>query len=1028
MEKNLKEEKRYWKNIFLVYLLTIFTSSVFAQQGIPIKGTVTDVDGNPIPGVTVVVKGTATGSVTDGNGNYTINAPNREATLVYSFLGYAEFEQIVGERTIIDVVMNEDSQLIDEVIVVGYGTQRKANLTGAVSAVKVDEVLASRSISNVSSALSGMVPGLLVQQSSGMAGNNGASLLIRGLGTVNNANPLIVVDGMPDVDINRIDMNDIESISVLKDASSSSIYGSRAANGVILITTKTGKDSQKLSINFTGSLALSTPTNFYNPLVDYPKALTLHQQAARAGRTTSAFKDGTIDEWMHMSMLDPVNYPSENQYDWVTRTGALQTYNLSVSGSSAKNNFYLSIGMMDEKGYLINNDNKRYNFRLNMDQAVGEKFKVGARMDGQWTNMSYPFASGFYANEMLLEYAITGIYPYNEKTGQYGGVMAYGETPNANNVYAYYNGMHNLKERQEFNGNVYGEWNIIKGLTARADFGLRYYNQFVKAYNDPGLSLYNFQTGTVAMNLIPASAGVTDNYASGYKSLTQFLLRYDTEFMEGHRLNLMTAYNEEYWFDRSGAAGRDERIHPNITEVNGALTKTQRTGGESSAEGLRSYLGRLNYNIHDKYLLELNFRVDGSSKFLPGHQYGFFPSGSMGWRFSEENFFDRLKSVISSGKFRASYGSLGNNTGVARYEQKNTFKTTTYAFNGNNLVSGFAPTKMINSDFTWEKTTVANLGLDLGFLNNKLQAEIDLYDRKTTGMIRPSQLSSLLSGYSAPRMNIGDMRNRGVELTLKWFSSVKKFNYGSIFNYSHNWETLLSWNELLNPGNVFLGMPYQFTYSQVSTGLAQTWEDIANAVYQNNNNMSPGDVLYADLNGDGQSTGADQKAYKNKMLYRPRANYSLNLFGSWKGIGVNMLFQATTGRMGFWQDRLNNTNVGSGRYAFQEWHLYDTWSLENRNSSLPRLVQGSTPRNSESSTYWLQRMDYLRMKNLQVSYDLSSLSTLRAIGVDNLRVFASAENVFTLTPWKGIDPEKNNQASEPYPLMRSVSIGLNLGF
>jgi TonB-linked SusC/RagA family outer membrane protein len=506
------------------------------------------------------------------------------------------------------------------------------------------------------------------------------------------------------------------------------------------------------------------------------------------------------------------------------------------------------------------------------------------------------------------------------------------------------------------------------------------------------------------------------------------MLRYETEFMEGHKLNLMTAYNEEYWFARSGAAGRDSRVHPNITEVNGALTATQRTAGASEAEGLRSYLGRLNYSIHDKYLLELNFRVDGSSKFLPGHQYGFFPSGSIGWRFSEENFFDGLRGVVSSGKFRASYGSLGNNSGVTRYEQKNTFGTTTYAFNGNNLVSGFAPVKMINSDFTWEKTTVTNIGLDLGFLNNKLQAEIDLYNRKTTGMIRPSQLSTLLAGYSAPRMNIGDMRNRGVELTLRWMSSVGAFNYGAVFNYSRNWETLLSWNETLNPGNVFLNMPYQFTYSQTTTGIAQTWQDIANAAYQGNNNISPGDLLYADVNGDGQTTGADAKAYANKLANRPTANYSLNLFGSWKGIELNVLFQAATGRMNFWRTTLSNTNVGGGRYSYQEWHLYDTWTLENRGSSMPRIVSGNAPRNDENSTYNLQNMNYLRLKNVQLSYNLSSLAALKNLGVQNLRFFVSAENVFTLTKWSGVDPEKANEASEPYPLMKSVSVGLNIGF
>lgn len=1010
-------------------------SAIIGQEKVTVSGVIYDSQGEPLPGASIVEKGTTNGITTDIDGKFTLTISNENAVLRFSFMGFTPQESKVGSKRSFTIKLAEDSEYLNEVVVVGYGTQKKVNLTGAVASVKVDETLSSRSVSNVSSALSGMIPGLAVQQSTGMAGANNSALLVRGLGTVNNSNPLIVVDGMPDVDINRIDMNDIESISVLKDASSSAIYGSRAANGVILITTKTGKGNDKVTINYTGSVAFSNPTNFYNTLENYPLALTLHQRASRAGRNIPSFSDGTIDQWMSMGMIDPIRFPNENQLDWVTRTGSVQSHNLSASGAGEKHNFFLSLGMLDETGFMINNDNNRYNFRFNMDYKIRENITIGTRLDGQWTKMTFAYANGFVdygVDNLPLSVAITGIYPYNAETDQYGGVMAYGEANNAANMYADYKSRHNERERQELNSNFYAEWEFLKGFTARIDFGLRYYNQFQKSYLSPtGMQLYNFQTEKAVQTFIPASSGISNSSNQGYKTLTQFQLRYDKDVAKGHHVSAMVAMNEEYWSNRWFSAGRDDRLHTNITEIDGALTKTQRTSGASDAEGLRSFLGRINYSAMDRYLLELNFRADGSSKFLPGHQYGFFPSGSVGWRFSEEEFFSAVKSYVSSGKLRLSYGSLGNNSGVTRYEQKETFLSTPYAVNGNTLVPGFAANKMINPDFTWEKTTVANIGLDLGFFNNKLTAEIDLYDRFTSGMIRPSQLSSLLTGYSAPRVNMGDLRNRGFELNLRWQSSVNKFNYGATFNFSYNRDKLESWNEERNPSKIFLNMPYYFNYCMVASGIAQTWDDIYNAPIQGNNNISPGDILYEDLNGDGQITGADKRATPGINEQRPTANYGMNLFAEWNGLDVSLLFQATTGRKDYWLEKMNTVNIEEKRYAFQELHLNDTWNLENRNARLPRMVSGNSGRNLEESTFWLEDMSYLRLKNVQIGYNLPK-KWLKKVTVDKFRIYVSAENLLTFTKWDGVDPEKakagDKVKDDPFPLMKTVSVGVNIGF
>ena len=1027
--RRLKNEQR----LFSAFILLFMYATAIMAQSVQVKGVVIEkTTGEPIAGATVVQKGTTDATVTNIDGAFTLKA-ELNSVLEIRFIGYMPYDLKVKNAGPYRIELKDDNQLLEEVVVVGYGTQKKVNLTGSVSAVKVGEKMASRTITNVSSALSGLIPGLSTQQTSGMAGGSNSTLLIRGLGTVNNANPLIVVDGMPDVDINRIDMNDIESISVLKDASSSAVYGSRAANGVILITTKTGKGTDKFSVNYTGSVAFVNPIKFYDSLDDYAKNMTMHQWAAYAGRTSPKFGDGTIDEWFSMAMIDPIRFPNVNQLDWVTRQAMVQSHNISASGSTDKTNFYLSVGYLDEKGYIINNDHKRYNFRMNFDYKIRKNIRVGARMDGQWTDSTYPHDQGmlsYTGADMTLSMAIPGILPYNFETQQYGGPMAEGEAINMHNLYANYTLYRNFKERQEFNGNVYGEWDIIDGLTARVDFGLRYYNQFIKSYSDqPGVELWNFQTGKPTNVFIPESAGVRDALNQGYKTLTQASLRYEKTFARHHRVSALFSYNEEYWFNRTMGVGRDSRPHSSIVEVNGILNVNPFTRGASDKEGLRSYVGRASYSLYDRYLFELNFRVDGSSKFLPGHQYGFFPSGSLGWRFSEEKFFEPVKKYITSGKLRFSLGTLGNNSGVNKYEQKETLAAANYALNGNNTVSGFAVNKMINKDFTWEKTRVINLGFDLGFFNNQLLLELDLYDRLTTGMIRPSQLSTILSGYSAPRVNMGNLRNRGIEMNLKWMSSVNKFNYGASFNFSYNRDRLEKWNERLGAGNTFIDMPYQFVYTMLSTGIAQSWEDIYNAPIHNNNNMSPGDLLFVDLNGDGQVTAADKKAYPALNMNRPTGNYGLNLFAEYKGFDINMLFQGATGRKGYWMNRMNTTNVGSQRYTFQKWHWNDTWNLTNRDAWFPRMIDGNGARSMEQSSYFLQSINYVRMKNLQVGYTFPK-QWVNRMGIDKIRLYFSAENLFTLTGWDGLDPEKatiSNFAEDPFPIMRTLSIGVNIG-
>lgn len=1030
LEQLFKNTNVSYKVVDKDIILTTVEANGVKQVHRKITGVVKDHTGEPVIGANIVIKGTGTGTITDLNGQYGLDVPEG-AILQVSYIGYSTLEVPVKEQKILNIDLREDSQAIQEVIVVGYGTQKKVNLTGSVSSVKMDEKITNRSLTNVSSGLSGLVPGLAVTQSTGMAGRNGADLKIRGLGTVNNADPLIVIDGMPDVDINRINMTDIESISILKDATSSAVYGSRAANGVVLITTKSGKNQEKTRINFSGSYAFVKPTKISEFMADYPRALTLEQRLSMSStrRDQLIFKDGTIDEWMAMGMIDPMRFPNTDWWDLISRNGAIQNYNLSVSGSNDKSNFYISAGIMDEEGLQLNNDFTRYNARMNYDYKLLHNMNIGVRIDANTSKMLYSLEDGFTdsastnTSGLDIQYAIAGMYPYDPVSGRWGGVMAYGE-----DLQAYHplsrmtNELVNV-DRQEANGNIYLDWTPIKGLTARVDFAVSYYNQFTKKAFMPTGFAYNFQTGEdVNRAYVGDNTGISNSTLNGYKMLSTAQLRYNTTIAEHHDIGFLVVYSEEYWSKRNLYASRNDRIHPSLGEIDAALKDIQGTGGSSEAEGLRSVIGRINYVAYDKYLLEANFRYDGSSKFLPGSQYGFFPSVALGWRFMEESFIRPFtEKWLTNGKLRISYGGLGNNSGVGRYEQQETLAVQNYMMGGS-IVRGFANKKMVNRDLSWELSSVLNIGMDLGFLGNRLTAEIDYYDRLTTGMNRPSEMSIHLTGaYAAPRANIGNLRNRGIEANLTWSDKVNDWGYMLNVNASYNATVLEKWSEFLSRGWVYLDMPYHFLYTYQSSGIAQTWDDVLNHTPQS---AQPGDLLREDLNGDGLIDGKDQKASPRIQRDRPTVNFAFNGSVSFKGFDLAILLQGAAGRKDFWLNKFNQVNFSDRRYAASWGHWTNPWNLDNRQGEWPRL--GGNGNNQNESSFWLDNMAYLRLKNMQLGYAVPG-KKLSKIGVSNLRLYISAENLATITAFRGLDPEKNGNKSDLYPLNRSFSIGINLG-
>ena len=1027
MEKKLElnEFGQFIRKLWNTMLLVLFFWFSSMAQNVTISGSVKGTSGDPVPGASVVIKGTTVGTVTNGEGEFNFKVTPGAKTLVVSFVGMKTQEIAIAGKARFSIVLQDETIGMEEVVVVGYGTQKKANLTGAVAAVKIDERIAGRSLTNVSSGLEGLLPGMSVSQNTSMAGKNDVTLLIRGLGTVNNASPLIVVDGMPDVDINRLNMNDIENISVLKDATSSAVYGSRAANGVILITTKSGKGTDKPRLNISSSYSVGVPTKSIDFMSDYARSLTIENIASSTTtrRSDLNYRDGTIDQWLALGKIDPLRYPSTDWWSVMVRNSIVQNHNISASGSNDHSNFFISVGVMDEKGLQINNNYSLYNARFNYDYKFRKNINIGFKFNGNWSKVDFINGEGFSdANGFGFKFgdAVSGVLPYDPVTGYYGGAMAYNEVTSIYNPYSIYNNSLNHQNRQEANTSMYLDWSPLKGLTARVDYALSYYNQF-RYYAAMPSTPYNFQTGSFT-SPIAKTPGISNYTNTGYKTQLNGRLEYQTTFSKHHNLSALFVYSEEYWNDRYQMSSRNDRIHPSLHEIDAALTDIQSTGGNSSTEGLQSYIGRINYSAYDKYLFEVSFRYDGSSKFLEGSQFGFFPSASAGWRFTEENFIKPLtEQWLSGGKLRLSYGGLGNNSGVGRYEQQETLNQSNYIIDGG-ISKGFTYQKMVNKNLSWESTYIFNTGLDLGFLNNRLTAEIDYYDRLTTGMNRPSDLSIHLTGaYVAPRKNIGNLRNRGIEGNLTWKDKKRDFRYSVNLNASYNATRLEKWNEYLGKGNVFIDMPYLFTYSYEAIGIAQTWEDVYKATPQG---AAPGDILIKDLNGDGLISAEDKKAYSNIQRSMPTTNYALNLNAAWKGFDLSVLLQGTAGRKDFWLTYWNSTNIQAQLYPSTWDHWNNPWSIDNRDGIWPRLDGSSL--NQAESTFWLDDLSYVRLKNVQFGYTLPN-NLVRKLKISSVRFYLSGENLATFTKFRGIDPEKSTNVNDAYPLVKSIAFGINIG-
>lgn len=1010
--------------LFLVLALVVLGSSSMAAFNV--TGTVTDTSGEPLVGVSVKPEKSNTGVSTDIDGKFTITM-NAPGTLEFSYIGMDSQKVKVTGATNLNIVMKENSTFLEDVVVVGYGTQKKVNLTGAVQSVSSDEII-RRSVSNGSNALQGVIPGLTATQTSGAPGGDAASIRIRGLGSLNSTqSPLILIDGV-EGDMNRIDLNTVESISVLKDAASASIYGSRASNGVILITTKRGNVG-KPKVSFNGYVGWNTPTSMPKPVdaVTYLRAL----DQANINNNQEPQYTGLIQSYLEEGANNFGRYDT-NWRDLVMKKSAMaQNYSLSVSGGSDFISAYASAGYYKQEGMVPGNEFSRYNIRLNSDMKVNQWIKLGVDLSVRQAQVQDVIAG----STTQIGYAMTftpilSAYDINPETGETN--WGYGLQGN-NPVAAIHAGGYSKSIAPEYIAKASLILTPVKGLTILGNWNWKRNdgktNAFANNYDEFEAGVYKGTT--------PAQKSASESRSSQtfiqYTATAQYENTFGKNYLkaligfqsEDNNYNSIEAKRSNFYYD-----GYEDVVHGD------AATATNSTYRYSYA--MLSYLFRVNYSYADRYLLEVNGRYDGTSRFKANKRWGFFPSVSAGWRITEESFMKDLNPTLSNLKLRASYGRLGNQDIGSYFPYVSAISSSldySYLFDGQ-VTTGAAQTQLANALIGWEKSTQFDIGLDWGLFNNRLSGSFDYYYRRVDDMLQQFPVPEFVA-LAAPWQNAGSMRNQGWELSLEWNDRIGNVTYSARFNISdvHNKVLDLYGNEYKS-GNTWTleGQPYGQYYGYKAAGYFQSQEEIdamnpdgtyVNAVYGERANIKPGYIKYVDVNGDGVINGDDRVKIGDPL---PHLGFGLNLSAQWKGIDLTLFFQ------GVGKKDIAYTGGGArplyGNSTIYE-HQLDTWSPENPNSKYPLLINDVTAssQNNLFSSFWVKSAAYCRLKNLVVGYTIPQKLTRKAM-IERVRVYATAQNLFTIRGdnfYKGFDPE-TTAGSSCYPINKTYLVGLQVEF
>lgn len=1029
--------KRLQSVSMVLFLGTLFSGTIstatasgansFAttQQAGICKGLVKDATGESVIGASVVVKGTTNGTITDFDGNFSLDGIKKGDVIVISYVGY-QTQEIKWNGSPLNVILKEDSKTLSEVVVVGYGTQKKANLSGSVAMVDSKE-LENRPIQNVSSGLQGLMPGVAITGTNGAPGQDAGKIRVRGIGTLNEAGPYILVDGIETGTLSAVDPNDIESISVLKDAASAAIYGSKAANGVVLITTKRGKTGQT-KISYSGYLSFQNATNMIERMGSYEYASLLNQ-ALEAEGMSKRFNDTELQKFKDGN--DPL-YPDTDWYDLAYKTGVQHRHNVNINGGSENVKYMASLGYLNQTGILPNAGREQFNARTNLDMKINKR--LSARMNLSFIKNDYSDASSAYyggsSDQIIRQLNLIApwiVARYDDGT--------WGTISDGSPIAWLDSGMKVNRDNYNFSGMAAVDYEIFDGLklTLQGAYvnNLQNYNYFQKyiKYNE---------------NKESDPSQLDERFYKWDRTNYDALLNYNKNFGKHNIKGLLGWHTEKYNYKYQKAV-RKKFPNNELTDMNAGDASTQSNEGYTAELAMISWFARINYDFAGKYLLEANIRADASSRFAEGHRWGYFPSFSGAWRISEEAFMESAKDSWLSGlKIRASWGQLGNQDALSGsnndyYPALNTYNLDSkYAFGGS-LNSGYYQRKYRLETISWEKASTWGVGVDFT-LFNKLNGSLDYYNRKTTGIIMDVTVPKEFA-LDAYKDNVGSMRNSGVEINLSYNTKIGQVDFGIAGNFSYNKNEILDLgggdpNKYLDATNGYsqrnkVGEAMNSYYIYRADGFFNSQEeaDAYTAKYGNpfGKTFKAGDLRYVDTNKDGKLT-ADDREYCGSS--DPKIIYGFNINAGWKGIDLSLMFNGAAGVKRLFDGyEVYGNFSGDAAHPATIWR--DAWTPDNHDASMPRIfydTNSASSSRSVQSDFWLQDTSYLRLKNLQLGYTLPK-GWLNSVGVENIRIYYSVENLLTFDKMKiNIDPESTSQRLSSYPLLRTHAFGVNVTF
>lgn len=999
------------------------------QQDGKITGVVSDAFG-PIAGANVVVKGTTNGTITDMDGRFSLDAP-KGAKLQISYIGYISKELTVGDKTDYAIELVEDSQALEEVVVVGYGTEKKVNVIGSIAQIG-SEKLENRSTPQLSNALTGQMAGVTVIQRSGRPGNSGGEIRVRGVGSFggesDKSDALVLIDGIPGK-LNDVSSEDVESISVLKDASTAAIYGSRAANGVILVTTKTGKEG-KVSVGYNGYVGFNTPTALPE-FVDTWQYATLYNEAvgreAYTQEEIQKFRDGS----------DPDHYANARYLDEVFSRKGLQTgHDVTINGGNAENKYMVSFGYLKQNGIVEKNDYQRYNARVNLINEILPGLKLTSRLSGVYGNRKEPMApGGDDASNMLIliqkALRFPGLTPTVLSDGTFGAGRELHGTP------AGWIKSDSFYENPEFslNANVRLDYNPIKDLQLSAIGAYTYTNDEERTYRS---------TMKLSGDRVLGPSELKHKMAKTIYKTFQATAEYN-KTIGGHTFGILAGYSWEQEDYRYVQGSRDKFPGNDLPYLNAGSPDNQKSEGTGNAWAIQSGFGRLRYNFNERYLFESTVRYDGSSRFPQSKKFGFFPSVAAGWRLSEENFFKENESLgfISNLKLKVSWGRLGNQN-IGNYPYQSVYELgQNYPF-GDTYTQGAAVTTAVDPTIKWEETETIDGGLEAVFWNGLLSVNASYFNRRTYDILyKPSGSVSTILGQKISEMNTGELKNFGWEFEVGHRNKIGDVSY----NVNANLSIIKNKLTTLGVGNVeqlngmvgngsdlFIGYPIQMYYGYVSDGVfldendIKSWHDQSKVTP----NPQPGDIRYKDISGpDGVPDGKIDPNYDRVYLGSriPKFTFGLNLGVEYKGVDLSVLLQGVAGVTGLLDGFAGWAFRGDGN--IQKWQAEGRFDPANptRYPAYPRLedLSNSTTPNIVTSDFWTQDASYIRLKNIQLGYTFPK-KMLQAAKISNLRVYVQAENPLCWNKYKpGWDPEINTSGNY-YPILATYTFGVNFKF